>query len=688
MKSFASFLLFLCAGCALAPPPGEDPESRPVRAAVPIAVTGCHDVSAEVLLAASARELASFQRHDLRAADLDDARDAMVRNLRAGGHAHAKASFRMEPSEAEVANVIFSIVEGPRTTLSGVRFEGNEAFSTERLARFFDFREAGGADAAVDEPVVYRRSEIDGAVSDVRGPYAEAGRYRVKVGPPRVEWDPTNTSALVVVPIEEGLLYTVRRADVEFDGESVAMLTAEAKRFVGGPYSAAVPARIAAVLRGSLADEGRLLMEVTPTVAIDDLSGSADVLIRVRRGPTIRVASVSVSGNERTDAGFIFEQSHLATGDVLTQRAIDRAIDELYGTGLFKSVRIAHTPRESEDDVRPSDVVIATEESPSRSVDFEAGYGSYELLRGAIRYRDRNLFGRGRMFEATPHASLKGYGAELAYFDDYVFGRENTFEVTTGYDFREEPSFDAEAVRLRVSVLRRFDRTSSLRAGYRLRSSQATNVEAAIPEDLAAGRALASGPFGEFEHDTRDDVFIPTEGSIATAGVALSSPLFGADLSYLETRAAVATFLPLGEGSVVGLRVRAVDRAILDDRATLPIQERLFLGGENSVRSFSEDDLGPTSSSGSPIGGLFALDASIEFRQRLFGDVYGAVFYDIGTVGRRSFDVGGPYGSAVGAGLRYLLPFGPIRLDFAFNPGRRFAADSDWTLHLSFGFSF
>jgi outer membrane translocation and assembly module TamA len=70
------------------------------------------------------------------------------------------------------------------------------------------------------------------------------------------------------------------------------------------------------------------------------------------------------------------------------------------------------------------------------------------------------------------------------------------------------------------------------------------------------------------------------------------------------------------------------------------------------------------------------------------GALDGALFYDVGNVGPSSFELGRKFGHALGFGLRYRLPVGPLRLDFGYNPGERFAAQDSWALHLSFGFSF
>jgi translocation and assembly module TamA len=138
---------------------------------------------------------------------------------------------------------------------------------------------------------------------------------------------------------------------------------------------------------------------------------------------------------------------------------------------------------------------------------------------------------------------------------------------------------------------------------------------------------------------------------------------------------------------VLGIAGRFSARHILDDRADLPIQQRYFLGGATTVRSFYEDQLGPTEN-GEPRGGLTAVEASAEVRQRIKGELYGAVFFDYGTLDVEGFSVRSLPGFAVGAGARYYLPVGPIRFDVAYNPGELFAADARWAFQLAFGFSF
>jgi outer membrane protein assembly complex protein YaeT len=677
-------LAFLAAGCA------STAESRPAGAPpdATIAFEGASPGSEPALLAAAKRELDAFQTAGRRATDLDDAAYAMRGLLRREGRADATVVFRPDPPVGFTTHVLFVVDAGPVVRLAEIKFTGVTVFQFDRLrARFGPTRDP----ASDDEPPVFRRSVIDAGVAAVEGDYLAEGYLRAKVGPAAVARIAGGARASVVVPVEEGRRYVVRAVRVEGETEPALRdrVEAIAATFVGRPYSARLLAAAVAAVRAEFGADGRLSARVSAVGDVDDDQAVATVVLRVRSSPRTRVGKIAVVGARRTEEDFVVTRTGLREDAILTRKALEAAHEGAYATGLFKGVTIERRPHETEDDVVPTDLEIAIEEVQARSVDLELGFGSYELLRGAARYRDRNLFGRGRTLEAATTASLKGYGGDLKFFDPYLLGPKNTFEAFCGYRVREEPSFDGSWATAEFAVRRILDRETSVRAGYRFGRSEATHVDVSDPTAvLPDGAAIVSSPFVDFEHDARDDPFNPTDGVLASAGLAWSGSAIGADLDFVEAYAALAAYWEPADGTVLAAGFRARNRAVPDDAPPLPIQERFFLGGGGNVRSFGESELGPSDLGGEPLGGVFALDASVELRQRLVGDLWGAVFYDVGTVGLSSFDVGGPYGHAVGAGLRYLLPFGPIRLDVAYNPGPLFASDDDWAVHFSFGFSF
>jgi outer membrane protein assembly complex protein YaeT len=686
------FAALLLCGCASGRRESvTSPESYEPR--FPYRFEGNAGVEKEDLIDAARIELASFETRGRHPADLDDAAYAMRRTLRREGYAHAKVVVLPEPSPENAQSVTFRIEEGPTTRWGTISFPGATLHGEAHLRKFFvPAPKKRGLVGPEEEPPPFRATELDAGIGRVEGLYLGDGYNGVKVGPPKIAWSEDRTVADVTIPVVEGPRHLVRGVTIVMEGGAAAPaeLTAAVRPFEGTPYHPRITARVSAAIRGVLASQGRILADVEPAVKIDRAAAMADVKVAVRTGPQLRIAAVDIQGNERTRNWFMRQRARLRPGELMTADRLDEARSELYGTGLFKSVRVEPvvppgTESRPSEDSYDAAVAIAVEELRARTIDFEVGWGSYELLRGAVRYRDRNLFGIGRDFEVEPAASTKSLGADVRFFDRYILGNRNTVEVIAGVLQRQEPSFDLFTYRLEAAVRRRFTDRLMGRAGFRFVKSNATDVR--VDDDLPRETTITSGPFVQLEYDGRDNPILPTRGYHVDVGSALSASALGANLDFADLYAAGSVYFPLAEDLVLGVAARGQTRPTLDGSPTLPIQERLFLGGANNVRSFGEDELGPIDADGDPIGGLTTFDATIELRQRLYGELHGAVFYDVGSVGERAFDVGA-FGHAVGVGLRYYLPMGPVRLDVGFNPGRRFGADSDVAVHFSFGFSF
>ena len=134
--------------------------------------------------------------------------------------------------------------------------------------------------------------------------------------------------------------------------------------------------------------------------------------------------------------------------------------------------------------------------------------------------------------------------------------------------------------------------------------------------------------------------------------------------------------------------VYPLDTAGMSAPLAIPIDERFFIGGSTTVRSFAERDLGPHDPRGNSIGGEYYTIFNLEYTFPIYGELLGAVFVDAGnllTDARQPSLNDMRY--AIGLGLRYNLPIGPVRLDYGINPSPGENEDFG-AFHFSFGFAF
>jgi outer membrane protein assembly factor BamA len=119
----------------------------------------------------------------------------------------------------------------------------------------------------------------------------------------------------------------------------------------------------------------------------------------------------------------------------------------------------------------------------------------------------------------------------------------------------------------------------------------------------------------------------------------------------------------------------------------IPIDERFFNGGGTTVRSFGERELGPRDR-GNPIGGQYFSVFNAEYTFPIYGELQLAVFADAGNLVADASDAGfSDMRYAVGLGLRYQLPIGPLRIDYGVNPNPK-DDEAFGAFHFSFGFAF
>jgi len=667
----ALLLLALGAACATSPQEttGAAADATPV-ADPPLAVeiSGNSGVSTRELRAAARRELRALEERR-RPADAADAAWAMEGALHGAGFAHGSVEFELTGTRA-----LFKVTMGPRAALGDVLFEGVRRLDVAELERFFAFP---GAGLFGGKSPPFQRSQVESAASEVERHYLLNGFLDAVVDPPMVTWNADRTRADITIHVAEGRRYVVIAIEMYGLEEDLPM------ELVGRPYHPRLPVEASASVRRKLYDKGHQFAQVKSSRSINRDHALVTIRLEVKPGPIVKLRRLEITGPERTKEWFLKSLIPIEEGDALLQRFIDRARENLHQSGLFTGI-FTDMERVGEDQV---DLKLRLVEREARHIDFEVGWGSYERLRGAVRYSDANIFGIGRRLTTRVFASTRSFGVDGVISDPWLLGDRNRIEIIGGASYREEPSFDRLSFGAGVTMTHRTKRGNTLILGYVWKDEQAQNNRLPLPPGVNEEFIATGTVFVSLRIDRTDDVLTPTRGFLLEASLGYSAPWLGGDLHFADVNVAASWYINLGQRNVFAVGIRGQTRPILDNRRTLPIQERIFLGGDNTVRSFDRDQLGP-SLGGVATGGLTRVWFSMELRTQVWGDLFSAIFYDVGFVSLDSFSYVGPPGHGIGLGARYMLPVGPIRVDLAYNPGDLFAAERRWQIHLSVGFSF
>jgi len=632
-----------------------------------------------------ADELSDFERGGFPKWAIDDAAFVVETRYRDVGFPLVEVEYDYSGPEARPIRPVLEVREGRRTVLRKVSFSGNRSFRSSELRPFFEGPRAGML--ATGKPYFVRSKVADGARS-VEGLYREHGFPEAQVSPPEITLDASRRQANVRVQIDEGRRHRLR--EITLAGElplPAAELHAAVAGRLGEPFFDRLPYEIRARLEDELTNRGYADAEVEMAVVLDDDPSAAEVAVRltctITAGPLVRVGKIVVHGNEKTRAGFVRSRIELEPGETWSREAEEKSFRSLYGSGLFRRITME---LEGEGTVR--DLVVSLEEAPAGELYIEPGYGSYERLRVRVGYRQGNLFGTGRIFEARATLGPRARRGEVSLTDPWFLGSEYSATLSSFVGERDEPSFTSIESGTGLSFARQWTQRFKTTLGYEYGQSDTRDVVIVTPEseDLEQRLDLSAISFTP-AWDNRNDFLMPSAGTLLKPTIEWSSSALGSEIDFVRLLYTQTHFFELTEGRVLGLS--GSTGLVWNSEEFLPLQERFFNGGENTVRSFQEKELGPKDTNGNPVGGETFSVFTLELRQRLGGRLAGATFFDIGNVTLNTQDyLRFPNTRAgVGVGLHYLLPVGPVRLDFAVNPDPNDDED-DWALHLSIGMSF
>ena len=585
-------------------------------------------------------------------------------------------------------------------TIESVRYTGLHELSRNQLLKGASLRTRGPSRLPWRERATLRRDYLRADSTAIVGLYRHYGyldtRVRVRLLPAK-----DARSTRVVFEVAEGPRTHIERVDL---AGIAAYPEKELRRsLLSRPRAPFDPAflQLDTLRIKSLYRERGYFVGVRSDAAPGSDSARVVVGFDVAEGPLYRIGDLAFESNGKVREALGRREMLLRPGDVYRQTRLTRSVERLYGTGLYRQVQVSSLLDSAANEV---DLRIRLSERKTRWVDGGVGSGTTDRFRVSGTWGHRNLDTRALRgaldgeysLDGTGHFHKAGAGATLT--EPWLLGVRLLGQAGI-YTLREDDRSNPNFVRRRdeqgftftlFRELSRLSRATLVQENRFVHQDYDTLPGGIVerPDTLRANYRTNTLRL-TLERDLRDNRISPSRGSYQiVSGEFAGGPLRGTS-SYRKLLVTSTWYSPLANGW--GLAVRAMGGVMepfgvtpvdfsptqgLDGEvARVPLESRFFLGGVNSLRGYSENSV-PAS------GGMAIALANFELRIPVAGPFGVEAFVDAGTVWARpeyvrAGDLVAPWQASrnrpddlrwtFGFGPRLVLPFGPLRIDFAWS---------------------
>ena len=459
-----------------------------------------------------------------------------------------------------------------------------------------------------------------------------------------------------------------------------------------------------------------------------------DVTMRIQEGKQYFVNRIIFTGNTHTRDNVIRREIRLFEGGVFNTEALKYSVKRLNQLGYFKQLEGG---KDMSVDKTPGvdnkvDVKLKLEEQNRNQITFGAGVSQYEGVFGQLTFQTSNFLGKGETLSVSAQQGSRAKNYQISFSEPFLFDRPITVggdihkqSIIYPYAYTQNTTGGAATAGFQVGGYARLFGT------YSLDRVTVTDIYPTYlpqpqlvftPSDVYSSAGMVRSPFipsnGELapSNPYMADLLLLNQGGKRTISKvtpsyvynSVDNPIFasagrrftasldvagiGGDTSYLKPTLDAVVYFKQSPRFSLGLHGQWISITPTGSTTTLPIFERLYLGGEYSVRGFDMRSIGPRDLiTGVVIGGTKSLLFNAEYLIQIAGPVRLVLFYDAGQVADKGQQMTfGDFKTSTGGEIRFFMPVlnVPFRLIAAWNPMRAGVLDNQLQLQKAFSFRF
>ena len=582
--------------------------------------------------------------------------------------------------------VTYRIAEGRRISLDQIVIEGAQGLTPKQIKGVMETQER--------EYIVLRgtvqRQRLDEDVDRIIQLYNDYGYVQARVESSDIQIDREKARATIRIVVVEGPQFKVGGVDVA--GNAVLPVEEIRKRIELKPGDVFSRSKLRDSVKGVTdlySAIGRASADVSPNTMQDTPGRLVNIVFEITEGPETYVERINIAGNTRSEEKILRREIPMAEGDLFTSQKLARAKQRLTNLNYFDKVEAKTAPGSAKDKII---VNIDVTEKPTGLFSIGGGYSSQDGVLGTLDLSQRNFLGKGWEVFLRLRGGSNIQTGTIGFTEPWLFDRP----LAAGFDIfntrRILPDYTVNSLGGDIRLGHPLGEYSRWNAVYRVSQDKISDVNPLGSPELISqeGTHLTSLVGLSLSRDTRDSVYDPTRGGTASLGVDFAGIGFGEKFARSVLTTTYFQPMPWLE-HVLSFRFMA-GYSFGWSKDPVPLFERFYLGGSNSLRQFKSLQVSPKDNTGTRIGGNIEALGTVEYQIPLFFGIKAAVFYDVGQVWGPDISQGtkidiGDLRHGVGAGLRWNSPFGPIRVDYGIKLDQR-KGESFGNFNFSAGSSF
>ncbi|UCF29858.1 MAG: BamA/TamA family outer membrane protein [bacterium] len=596
------------------------------------------------------------------------------------GYPFVSVEWEDRSPEAGERELVLKISRGDLAVIGTVTIEGIQSLTDQEVARALQMN--------TGDPFVH--ASLDRGLQLLDEAYMTKGYQSAKIIQKPLNFVPVDgrQEVMIHIVVEEGIRTIVNGVRVQSDVYGRDEIIDILNIHPGDPH---VPSRVEEgrlSLIERLSGDGYLFGSIPLPEVVRIEEGKVDLVFDIRAGPKVRLGSIIILGGEEVDNTIVRRAVNMERGHLLSLEEILEAQRRVYALGVHSSVEISLVDPEIAAEVK--DLVVKVRERPRYAIGIRLGYGSEEKGRVRFTVTDRNFAHMARSLILGFRFSDIEELASLTYLHPWFLGEPIEFSISLIDLIEERESYTRDELGVVLSAKTDLTRRTTLRLQYAFEGLELTDVspDAQLsPED--EGRTDVASLIPELLYDSRDDFFEPSSGILGDIRLEVAMEQLGSKAEFHKLEISIRKYFSLGGGFVLAGLARGGIAESFGISDEVIISERFFLGGQNSVRGYDLDSLGPLDADGDPIGGIKMVNLNLELRYPIYRSIKGVLFADSGALWLDQ----APYDDrtlrlAAGTGLRWSSPIGPLSLDYGRKLNPATDEEDQWRVHFSIGHAF